>query len=116
MARNKSQPRYTAEAAQKRLDWFASADASAEGIADWDIKTQLLAEAVLGTLAMGSAIMLGVSMSGDAVSVTIYVGETKHRKWVTDSIELEDYLAVVVDRVRQARKPTNLVDISQAAD
>jgi hypothetical protein len=60
--------------------------------------------------------MFGVSMAGDAVSVTVYVGEGKHRKWVTDSVELEDFLAVVCERARGARKPANLVDIAQAAD
>jgi hypothetical protein len=114
MVKRNNTQRHTAESAQKLRDWFATSDASPEGLADWDLKTQLLADVVLGTLAMGSAIMFGVSMSGDAVSVTLYVGDTKHRKWVTDSIELEDYLGVVLGRLNDARKG-RIVDISQNA-
>lgn len=114
MVRNRAQQRHTAESAAKLRDWFASADASPEGIGDWDMKTQLLSDTVMQTLAMGSAIMFGVSMSGDAVSVTVYVGEAKHRKWVSDSVELEDYLGVVLERARAARN-NNIRDISQGA-
>lgn len=116
MARNRQQRRYTAEEAQVRKDWFASVDSNTEQIADWDLKDHLLSAAVLQTLAMGSAIMFGVSLAGDAVSVTVYVGDTKHRKWVTDTIELEDYLALIVQRARAQTGGENIRQIGEAAD
>jgi hypothetical protein len=105
MVRNRKQRSYTAEAAAKRMDWLQSVDADATQVAEWDIKTELLRDAVLGTLGMGSAIMFGVSLTGSAVSVTVYVGEAKHRKWVSDSVELEDFLSHICGQVKQATYP-----------
>jgi hypothetical protein len=81
---------------RQRIEWFAtSSDASALSIGEWDVKTEVLAAAILGVLSRGDAITFGSSMDGGAISVTIYSGDSKQRKWVNDSMELDDLLAVV---------------------
>ena len=109
MSNSKSRRAYTAKQTQERRDWFGTADASAEAVADWDIKIEQFAAAVLGVLGAGDAIMFGVSMSGDAVGVTIYSGESKSRKWVTDSIEFDDLMALIARRAR----PSNISRITE---
>ena len=95
MVRDRSRQQHPKKAPGGHINWFASADSGLESIEDWDSKAQTFAEAVLGVLAAGNAIMFGVSQQGDAVSVTIYVGDSKQRKWVTDSIELDDLMGVI---------------------
>jgi hypothetical protein len=93
-------------ARKNMIDWFQSADESVESIADWDLKPGHLESAVLGVLSVGDAIMFGVSMAGDAISVTIYSGERKSRKWVSDAIEFEQLLGVIASRA-QTTHPTD---------
>lgn len=112
MARNRQQPRYTKTDPVSVAGWFGSSNESVEAVLDWDLKAQVLCEAVLGVLAAGNAIMFGVSASGDAVSVTIYAGEVKHRKWVTDAVELDDLMAMVWQR-GHTRVIAEIRDISQ---
>jgi hypothetical protein len=112
MARNRKTQPYTKVNPLSVAGWFGSSNESVEGIIDWDCKAQTLAEAILGVLAHGSAIMFGVSMAGDAVSVTIYDGEVKHRKWVTDCVELDDLMAIIWKRGHNQRL-AEVVDISQ---
>jgi hypothetical protein len=100
VARNNIRRVYTEEAARKLTDWFGTADASTEKIADWDIKEGVLAAAVLGVLSRGDGIMFGCSMDGGAISVTIYSGDVKRRKWLNDSIELDDLLAAIAKRAK----------------
>ena len=83
-----------------RIDWFRTANSGTEGIGEWDIKQEQMADAILSLLASGCAIMLGVTSDGGAVSVTIYSGDVKTRKYVTDAIELDDCLAAVVATAR----------------
>lgn len=87
---------------QQAIEWYAGADSSAEGIADWDIKTQQFAEAIQKILASGCGIMFGTTMDGGAVSVTIYQNQKKVRKYLTDSIELDDWSDQIL-RVYMAR-------------
>lgn len=79
--------------------WFLSADESAEYIADWDIKPEQLAALILGVLGQGGAIRLGTSSLGDAVSVTVWQGEAKLQKWVSDSVELDKLVWGLLSRL-----------------
>ena len=84
---------------RQRIEWFAtSSDACTLSIEAWDVKTEILAAAILGVLGSGDAIAFGSSMDGGAISVTIYSGDSKQRKWVNDSMELDDLLALVARR------------------
>lgn len=98
MARDRKSQRYEKTDPVSVAAWFGSSSESVEGVIDWDLKSQTMTEAILGVLAAGNAIMFGVSMSGDAVSVTIYAGESKQRKWVSDSIELDDLMNAIWQR------------------
>lgn len=40
--------------------------------------------------------MFGRSLDGGSISVTIYDGETKSRKWVSDVVDLEDVLTAII--------------------
>jgi hypothetical protein len=91
----------TPEAVQAAVSWFASADAGVDGVASWDLKEELLTTAVLGMLSTGRGIMFGTGLSGTAVSVTIYEGDAKSRKWVKDSIELENVLLLIIDQINR---------------
>ena len=101
---------------KKQVDWFGSSDEAVEAIADWDIKVQLMAEAILGVLSNGDGIMFGVSFAGDAISVTVYSGEVKKRKWVSDSIELDDLMAALARRARDLRGKVELKVVEDVAD
>jgi hypothetical protein len=82
----------------KAAAWFASNSSHPDGIGDWDAKTERLGEAIMNTLACGSAIMFGVTRDGSAVSVTIYTGDDKSRVYVSDSIELDDLTDSINDQ------------------
>lgn len=114
MARDRNRQQHPKHQQNGHINWFASADSDVTAIADWDLKTQTFAEAVLAVLAAGNAIMFGVSMAGDAISVTIYAGDAKQRKWVSDSIELDDLMAAIWSRGR-AYPGSKIRDISQEA-
>jgi hypothetical protein len=86
---------------KRKIEWFAtSSDSSALNVGDWDVKTDVLAAAVLGVLSCGDAITFGTSLDAGAISVTIYSGDSKIRKWVNDSLELDDLLALVAKRAQ----------------
>src|SRR4051812_17753244 len=87
---------FTAEAAAKKMQWNLSNDASAETVGEWDVKLEQLGKAVLAVLSAGDAIMFGVSVDGNSISVTVYSGERKTRKWVSDSIDLDDTTALIL--------------------
>lgn len=97
MAR-KRPARYTAEEAAKVSIWNQTEDASIEGVRHWDIKAAQFAEAILCILATGSAIMVSTTQQGSAMSLTIYDGDNKVRKYVSDSIELDDWADDVIGR------------------
>jgi len=91
---------------KQAIDWYATTDSTAEGVADWDIKTDKYAEAILKVLASGCAIMFGTTMDGGAVSVTIFQDEKKSRKYLTDSVELDDWADNIL-KVYWARQKRN---------
>lgn len=103
MVRDRSKQQHPKTHNGGHINWFASADSDVSAIAEWDLKAQTVTEAILEVLQAGNAIMFGVSMTGDSVSVTIYAGEIKQRKWVTDSIELDDLMAAILKRGRDQR-------------
>ena len=111
MARRPGQQRnYTHEEAQKKRDWFASASASVEGIADWDLKTEFVVEVITLALSQGIGIMFGSALGGLAVSITVYDGDEKHRKYVRDAIEFEDALGVIMSQLRPQLKAVQTGD------
>lgn len=91
---------YTHEEAQKKRDWFATSAASVEGIADWDLKTEFVVEVITLALSQGVGIMFGSALGGLAVSITVYDGDEKHRKYVRDAIEFEDALGIIMNQLR----------------
>lgn len=113
MATNKPRRTYTAQQGQVRRDWFGTADASAEAVGGWDIKEQALAAAILGILGAGDAVMFSVTQDGWAVGVTVYSGDSKARKWVTDSIEFDD---LMINIARRAKPQIITIPSEQAAD
>lgn len=104
MPRTRKPATPTQSAAEATIDWFKTADADVSACDDWDIKSALMQEAVLGLLAAGKAVMFGRSYDGASISVTIYDGDSKSRKWVSDSIEFDDLMAVVCQRLQQMEK------------
>ena len=116
MPRKPSGRELSVVAAKTRVEWFKTSDESAACVADWDIKPEQLAYAILEVLQAGDAIMFGVSMAGDAISITTYSGEAKSRKWVSDSIELDDLMAVILRTGRQRRGLTHKPLQEAAAD
>lgn len=103
MARNRQTQAHPKKLENGHINWFASADSDVQAIAEWDLKPEAFVAGVLEVLQAGNAIMFGVSMLGDSVSVTVYAGEAKQRKWVTDSIELDDLMAAIAQRGRERR-------------
>jgi len=101
MAR-KRPTRYTAEEAAKVSIWNMSSDAGVDGVRDWDIKAAQFSEAILCILATGAAVMFSTSQQGAAISATIFDGDYKARKYLTDSVELDDWSMEVVARADRA--------------
>lgn len=87
-----------------QFEWFKTSNAHAKFCDDWDVKDAVFVEAVLGLLSLGKAVMLGSSRDGGAISVTIYDGDNKSREWVTDSIEFDDLMLVIAQKVGQFRE------------
>lgn len=111
MPRGKStQSRYTAAETEAKIGWFSSADATTEQLADWDIKQDLLAAAVLALLSRGMAVTFGSAWDGQAVSITVHDDAGKKRKYVRDSIEFDDALAAVVRHYRTAETEDKAAD------
>lgn len=106
MARSNRQRSYTAEEAVKKSIWNLSADASAEAVLDWDIKTELLTEAIQQVLSAGDAILFGTRYDGGAISVTILSGDSKTRKWCDDALQFEDVLGMIVAQGKAAQRGT----------
>jgi len=86
--------------ARRQMSWAESSDAAVSGVVDWDIKTHLLAEAVLCILGTGSGVMFGVTRDGGALAVTIYSGDEKVRKYLHDSVELDDWSDSVIGKAK----------------
>jgi len=98
MPRKAGQPRYTAETAASRSIWNLQEDASIQGVRHWDIKTGQFAEAILCILATGSAVMLGTTQGGGAMSLTIFDGDARIRKYAGDSVDLDEWSADIIGR------------------
>lgn len=73
-------------------DWFDVADSHPNGLADWDVKGELLAGVVLSLLALGVGIGFYRSSDGHRLVVRLYDGDNKPSEWVRDSVELEELL------------------------
>lgn len=99
MARKK--PGNNPEAVQKASIWYSTEDSSAENVRQWDFKAQQFAEAIICIIATGAAVMVGTTQAGGAVSLTIFDGDAKVRKYANDSIELDDWSDDVIGRARK---------------
>lgn len=104
MSRSARRPEAIRPERKNKIDWFQSADESVETIADWDIKAEIFASAILEVLSAGDGVMFGVSLAGDAISVTIYSGDVKRRKWITDAVELDELMALLYRQGRLRRQ------------
>jgi len=89
------------EAFVKQSIWNMTEDSSAEGVRHWDFKTGLFAEAIVCVIATGAAVMVGTTQHGGAVSLTIFDGEARIRKYVNDSVELDEWSADVIGRAQK---------------
>ena len=94
----------TRSAAENTITWFNSVDADVSSCDAWDIKPHLLQDAVLGLLSAGKGVMFGRAWYGEQIVITVYDGEAKQRKYVSDSIEFDDALAILVSRLKQVRE------------
>lgn len=92
------------ETPEKQFDWFKTAASQPSQCDDWDVKTELLAEAVLGLLSLGKGIMLGTTRDGTAIALTLYDGDNKSRKYIGDAIDFDDAMSVIVDGVRTMKE------------
>lgn len=104
MPRNRKPATPTQSAAEATIDWFKSSDADATECDNWDIKPQATIDAILGLLASGRGVMFGRSYAGDSLSITVYDGESKKRVWVTDSIEWDDAMSAICERLASMNK------------
>lgn len=84
----------------ERVAFSFTSNATAADLVNWDLKPTAMQDAVLAGLAAGLGIMFGRSQDGGSISVTIYDGDVKSRKWVSDAIELEDVLAAIVEHAK----------------
>jgi len=89
------------EAFQKQSIWNLTEDSSAENVRQWDFKTAQFAEAIMCIISTGAAVMIGTTKAGGAVSLTIFDGDHKVRKYVEDSIGLDDWADDVIGRARK---------------
>jgi len=99
MARKK--PGNNPEAFRKQSIWNLTEDSSAEGVRDWDFKAEQFAEAIICIIATGAAVMVGTTQGGGAISLTIFDGDAKIRKYASDSIDLDDWSDDVIGRARK---------------
>lgn len=99
--RGGSQRPDAAKAYERNRDWLSHNGSSVEGVRDWDIRDGVFVAAVLGLLAEGCAVMFGTGAEGRAVSITVWDGDNKQRKWVSDAVELDLLLESVVSRLRK---------------
>jgi len=89
------------EAFQKQSIWNLTEDASVEGVLNWDYKVAQFAEAIFCILGTGAAVMVGTTQQGGALSLTIFDGEARIRKYAGDSIDLDEWSADVIGRARK---------------
>lgn len=83
-----------------------AADADTDGIENWDSRPDEIAEAILGFLARGQAIMIGVSTDGGTVSIGINTGPKKwSRQYARDGGEWIGIWHHLVRTLRMAKLP-----------
>lgn len=102
--------------AHKQRVWDLSSNATAEAIEDWDIKPEQFIQGVLEILSSGAALMLGTTMSGAAVSITIYEGDEKQRVYVADTIEWDDFWLSIVRQAQKRKEASRPQDIRAIGD
>lgn len=99
MSRPKQPATRNRSATENSIDWFKSSDADVSECHEWDIKPHLLQEAVLGLLARGYGISFGLGWDKDNITITVFKDEGKKRVRVTDSIEWDDTLAMIISKM-----------------
>lgn len=85
----------------KQSIWNVTEDSDAQNVRQWDIKAQQFAEAIICIIATGAAVMVGTTRAGGAISLTIFDGEARVRKYAEDSIALDDWSDDVIGRARK---------------
>jgi hypothetical protein len=104
MARNRGQQPHPKNLEGGHINWFATADSQAAHVIDWDVHEPTVWAAIAGVLAAGNAIQLGMSMDGASMYVRIYDNETNPRKWIADSVELDQLMKVIANAGQLARR------------
>jgi len=89
------------EAVRVQSIWNMTEDSDASGVRNWDFKAQLFAEAIVCIIATGAAIMVGTTQQGGAISLTIFDGDARVRKYAGDSVDLDEWSADVIGRARR---------------
>jgi hypothetical protein len=111
MPRSKQPATKTRSSSENTIDWFKSVDADVASVDAWDIKPDLLVDAVLGLLSAGKGIMFGRAWDGEQLVITVYDGDSKTRKYISDSIEFDDALAMVCQRLKAQEEREKVVEM-----
>lgn len=90
----------TPDGAVQALGFFASVDATAEKVGQWDIKTEVMVAAVLGLVGSGRSIAFYTAWHGESVNIRIYEGDAKDDKGARDSVEFDTLMQAIVDKLR----------------
>lgn len=101
----------TRSAAENTIDWFKTVDADVASVDAWDIKPDLLVDSVLGLLSANKGIMFGRAWDGEQIVITVYDGDNKKRKYISDSVEFDDALAMICQRLKQEREREKVVEM-----
>lgn len=98
--RGRGKPASNPQGVQDAYEWFANVNSDVTGVAEWDIRSELLAETVLSLLAADVAIMFGRTWDGDEIVVRLFDGDHKPVRKARDAVEFEDILSQLRERAR----------------
>lgn len=86
-----------------------STGGSVTRIGDWEVDAESLAAGILGMLQAGLPVWLGTTRDGGAVTVTTEIAGDKHRVFVRDAIEWDEYWVARAKQADLARTMRNRV-------
>jgi hypothetical protein len=79
--------------------WVKGTRHQAPAEVEWAIPGNALVNAVTATLEAGHAILIGRARKGNAVGVSVYVGDKCRKEWFDNPIELAEFLEDVADQM-----------------
>jgi hypothetical protein len=79
------------------LDWWQDVAANdSQNVREWDIKQGVLADGLLAILASGRAVTFASSRNGLSISITVYDGDDRRRRWCEGPEQFDDAMAALV--------------------